>query len=155
MWWLALEAHISSKWWGCQSARPAAAAADRSCVPWAAVASRSCRALCQVATWFRVRWEPGGVLLVPWRLVHTPHVPAAGSGPGSRVVGPVVAAVSACFKTDRMPHVLFHRSAVGVRVLQPSFACDFPGLTCPATPGAVGRGHGVCPLGGGPASGLG
>ena len=49
---LALGAHISSKWWWCPSSRPAAAAADRSCVPRAAVASTSCRALCQVAMWF-------------------------------------------------------------------------------------------------------
>ena len=74
MGWLALGAHISSKWWGCPSAHPAAAAADRGCVPWAAVASTSCRALCQVAMWFLVRWVAGGVPLGPWCPVHTPLV---------------------------------------------------------------------------------
>ena len=111
---LALGTHISSKFWGCLSACSAAAAADRGCVPWAAVASTSCRALCQVATWFLVRPMPGGVPLAAWRLVLTPLVSAAGGDPGSRVVGPVVAAVCACAKTDRMPQVLPHRSALGV-----------------------------------------
>ena len=74
---------------------------------------------------------------------------------GSCAVGPVVAAVCACSKTDRMPHVLPHRWAVGVRFVRPRFACDFLGPTCWVTQGAAGRGHGVCPLVGGPASGLG
>ena len=52
MGWPALGAHISSKRWGCLSARPVAAAADRRCILSAAVASTSCRASCQVTMWF-------------------------------------------------------------------------------------------------------
>ena len=154
MGWLVLGAHISSKWWGCRSACPATAVADRRCVPWALVASTSCRALCKVAKLFWVRSVPGGVLVVPWRLVHTRLVLAAGGGPGSRVVGPLVVVACACSKTG-MPQVLFHRSAVGVQFVWLRCVCDFPGLTCWATPGAVGSGLGLCPLAGGPASGSG
>ena len=85
--------------------------------------------------------------------VHTPIVPVVGGGLGSRVVGLTVVALCACSKEDRTPHVTPHRSAVGVRFVWPGFACDFPGLICWATLGAAGRGHGVCLLVGGPASG--
>ena len=125
MGWQALQAHISSKWLGCPSGHPAATAADRSCVPWAAVASTSCRALYQVAMWFGVRWVPRAGPLAPWCLVHTTLVPAVCGGPGSHVVGPAVAAASACSKTDRLPQVLPHRSALGVRFVLQRFACDF------------------------------
>ena len=155
MGWLVLGVHISSNWWGCPSACPAPAVADRNCVPWAVVASTSCRVLCQVAKWFWVRLVQGRVTLALWRLVHTRLVPAAGGEPGSRVVGPVVVAACAFTKTGCMPQVLPHQSAVGVRFLWLSWACDFTGPTCWATLGAVGRGRGVCPLAGGPASGSG
>ena len=82
----------------------------------------------------------GGVPLALWRLVHTPLVPAAGGGPGSRVAGPVVVAACACSKTGFMPHVLPHQSTVGVRFVWLRCACDFAGPTSWATPGCCRKG---------------
>ena len=83
---------------------------------------------------------------------YSTFVLALGGGPRSRVARPVVVAVCACSKTDRIPHAIPHRSAVGVRFVLSRFASDFPGPICWATLRAAGRGRGVCLLVGGPAS---
>ena len=66
MGWPVLGAHISSKWWECPPAQPAAVVPDRSCVQLAVVASTTAvhptRLQCgfeSVGGWEEYRWDHG------------------------------------------------------------------------------------------------